>query len=400
MRRPYVILSHCVRSISQNKGRSFLSALGIAIGVGSLSLLLAISSATESTVASKLSELGANQYILRSKGNHDPARPAVELMSGDAEVLSSDLFFTRTAPATQCFCLVASASEWAQQPVLGTSASMFKLRGWRIDQGRQFLPSEVEEARAVAVIGPGIAMRLFPLGGAVGAGLRINGIPFKVVGITAGTGLNLDGVEPSNQVIVPITAVPRPWGMQRDQLTYLSLQASRDVSSEKVLQRVAEKLSEARGLQLLKEDFTLVDLAAIGAAAKDVSRALSAAFLFVALIALLVGGVGIMNVMLASAAERTRDCGIQLALGAAPLDIFVEFLVESVMLCVLAAFSGVALAILLASAITTAGTLQVVVSLRDAMISFGVAVGIGTCFGVWPAKRAAAVSPNEALRAG
>jgi putative ABC transport system permease protein len=275
---------------------------------------------------------------------------------------------------------------------------MFALRRWRVTAGRPLLAPDAARQAAVAVVGPEIAATFLD-GHAIDRTLRIDGIPFQVIGVTAGTGLDLDGTDAGSQVLVPLGALPRDEGVGRHEATYLTVEGRASTTADAAIRTITETLRTTHGHALDASRLNIVNLAAVGEAARGIGGALSTAFLLVAFIALGVGGIGIMNVMLAGAAERVREVGVRLAIGAAPVDIFMEFLVEAVALCVIAGAVGEALAGLAAMALTKAGPFVVAITGSNAACSVGVSAAIGTVFGLYPARRAAGVLPTEALRA-
>jgi len=421
MLRPHVLVATALRGLALDPGRALLAGLGIVIGTCSLTLLLALSDAVTRTVAAQLDGLGAHQLVIRSRGVPSVGRARLVLRDADAEAL-------RRVPATDgrpvlrdaaavaaCTCLVSTPVSARRLAVTGTSASMFALRRWQVVRGRPLLPADEARASAVAVIGPELAMAMFH-GDPIGRVLRIEGLPFVVVGVTAGTGLSLDGSDSGSQVIVPLHGLPRIDGAARDEASWLVAEARDDVEGRMAMAAVRRALSRAHaranapGAGPDDDELAIVNLAAVGDAAQGVGSALSAGFLVVALIALGVGGIGIMNVMLAGAAERVREVGIRLALGATPFEVFAQFVVESVALCALSAALGEAAAAGLAAAIdaalraaaeaspATAVPLSIALHARDVVTGMATASAIGLVFGLHPAARAARVSPNEALR--
>jgi putative ABC transport system permease protein len=397
MLSPAVLLLTGLQGLRLNLGRSVLAGLGIVIGVGSLTLLLAISTAVRQTVAARLDDLGSRQFLVRSAGPPPAGPPRLALREDDARALRDALAPGRAAALAQRTSVVSTSRERRVQPVIGTTAALFELRHWTIAAGRPLQQADHERGSPVAVIGPAIAQAFF-VGDPLGQTLRVDGLPFDVVGVTAGSGLSTDGTDIGRQVAVPLRALPRAAGEPRDEVTLLVAEGPPGEASDATARTLDAVLRERHGRAFAANPPAVVNLAAVGEAAHDIGAALSAAFLLVALIALGVGGIGIMNVMLAGAAEREREVAIRLALGATPLEIFGQFLIESVALCVIAGLVGEALAAGFAALVTTSSPLALQVTGRDALASVAVASAVGIVFGLHPARRAARVSPGEALR--
>jgi putative ABC transport system permease protein len=395
---PDALLLAGLRGLVATPGRSVLAGLGIAIGTCSLSLLLALSTAVQRAVADRLDDLGGRQFIVRAAAAAEPSGRRLVLSDDDATALAGAPGLAGAAPAAVRESLVATPRAARRQGVTGTTAAMFALRRWHVVAGRPLIERDLARHAAVAVVGPDVAATFFE-GDPIGRTLRVDGLAFEVVGVTAGNGLDLDGTESRRQVLVPLARLPRDEGVDRREASYLTVESGPSTPPETAIASIGEALQAARGPGFDASRLHIVNLAAVGEAARGVGDALATAFLLVALIALGVGGIGIMNVMLAGAAERVREVGVRLAIGAAPVDIFLEFLVEALALCVAAGLAGEALAWAAARAIAATGTFAVSITAGNASGCIGVAAAIGTVFGLHPARRAAGVAPTEALRA-
>jgi putative ABC transport system permease protein len=398
MLSPSALLLTGLQGLRLNPGRSVLAGLGIVIGAGSLTLLLAISAAVRHAVASRLDDLGSRQFLVRGAGPPPEGQPRLVLHAGDASALARALAPGRAAALAQRTSVVSTSRQRQVQPVTGAGPGLLELRRWSVAAGRPLLAPDLARGAPVAVVGPSAAAALF-VGDPLGQTVRVDGLPFVVVGVTAGTGLALDGTDVGRQVLVPLRALPRAPGEARDEASMLVVEGPPGEPSEATARTLEAVLRERHGRAYAANPPAVVNLAAVGEAARDIGAALSAAFLLVALIALGVGGIGIMNVMLAGAAEREREVGIRLALGATPIEVFGQFLVEAVALCAIAGLVGEALAAGLATLIAASSPLALRVSAGDALACMAVSGAVGLVFGLHPARRAARVSPGQVLRA-
>jgi len=248
------------------------------------------------------------------------------------------------------------------------------------------------------VIGSGIAKALYP-SDPVGQILRVNHLGFRIVGVLEGTGLGLDGSDLGQLVVIPLEFTPRYDALGRRGVSWVTVQGRAGTSSSQTVATIQDVVRDRHRVTTPRDsDVDVLNLAAIGETAASIGHALSAGFFIVASISLLVGGIGIMNVMLAGAAERTHEVGIRLAIGATPATIFVQYLLESVLICLGAALTGELFACVVAALISASGTLTLRVTLSQAAIGAACAGAIGTIFGLYPARKAARVSPNLALR--
>lgn len=285
--------------------------------------------------------------------------------------------------------------------VYGAGANYLAVREWPVESGQNFTDVEVRGATRVALIGKTVASNLFGEEDPVGKTIRIKGSPYQIIGLLSARGQSLDGRDQDDTVIVPVTTAQRKlFGNQfPGTVRYILAQArtAQDMpaAEEEMTQtlRLRHRLTDEQ-----ENDFTVRNLAAIAQTAASTAQAMSFMLGAIASISLLVGGIGIMNIMLVSVTERTREIGIRMAVGAHRRDILLQFLAEALMICILGGTLGVALGISLAFGMAQAWGMAAEVTINSILLAFAFSAAVGVFFGFYPARRAAGLRPVEALR--
>jgi putative ABC transport system permease protein len=392
------------QALIRNAFRSLLTMLGIIIGVGAVITSMAIGNGASAAVAAQLARLGSNLIIVTpgsviTGGVNLGAGARTSLKPQDATSIASEIpGIAGVAPqSNDSGQVVAAGNNWATS-ILGTSPSWLQVQNWTVAQGRFFTADDMKNAAKTAVLGNTVALNLFPAGDAVGSQITIKGAPFTVIGVLAPKGQSGFGRDQDDQVVVPLTSMQlRINGNQY--LSSITISASSPdavgsvVSSVEGLLRLNHRLAPGQ-----PDDFAVRNIADVQAAASETSRIQSLLLAGVAAVSLIVGGIGIMNIMLVSVTERTREIGIRMSIGARERDVLMQFLVEAVTLACVGGLIGVALG-LTASVITSklAGW-TVIIAPESVLVSFLFAGLIGIVFGFYPARRASQLNPIEALR--
>jgi len=403
--KPTDIFQETVFSLSANKARSGLTILGIVIGIASVIAMVAIGQGAQSSIEANIQSIGSNLLLIMpgaQRGFGTQVRTqrgsAQTLTSDDADAIAGVDGVQAVAPDVSGRYQVTSKGKNTNTSVVGTVAAYTTVRNLQIEKGSFIADSHVRQAAKVAVLGPTVAEDLFTTAdSAMGQTLKINKIQFKVVGITKSKG----GSGFSNQddmIFVPITTAQR-FLSGNDYVSTISVQAV-DVKSMTLVQEQMTQLLMKRHKIAANgtADFNIMNQSDIVSAASSATGVFTLLLASIAGISLLVGGIGIMNMMLTTVTERTREIGLRKAIGAQTMDITLQFLAESVMLTFLGGFFGIILGYLLAFLISTFGGINATISTFSVLMAFGVSASIGIVFGYYPARRAAGLNPIEALR--
>jgi putative ABC transport system permease protein len=397
------ILIEAFRSLTANRLRTALTMLGIIIGIASVVLMLSVGDAVRSYIDKELSVLGSNMLIVRpgtptkDGGVRRRAGEAPSLTIDDASALNKVPGLSGAVPMMQGFHQINYGSDNSNTTVLGVVAEVFALRNWTIDMGAGVSDSEVRSAARVAVIGSKIASQYFYKRDPVGQLIRIDNQPYTIIGVMAGEGSAFDVNDIGDAILVPITAHPVKMPIPRT-IHYIVAQGKDAKSMAEAQLDMADLLRDRHRITPGKDDnFVITNLASFAQAGANIGAALSVGLGLIGAISLIVGGIGIMNIMLVSVSERVREIGIRMAIGAKPRHVLTQFLSEAVVMCIMGGLIGTALAALGVWA-AQGDKFPMTLSLSHVLIAVIFSTGIGLFFGYYPAKRASRLLPIECLR--
>ena len=390
-----------LQAIRRNAMRSFLTMLGIVIGVGAVIAMVTIGNGTTEKVRAELAKLGSNLLFMRP-GQFGPGRAsatAKPFNARDVEAIKTQLQGVRAiAPVAQQAATVVYGTENRVSVVIGTDNEYFTTQDWLVVSGRQFLDGEVRAGRAACIIGQTVREKLFGGANPVGEMLRVKKVACEVIGVLAGKGESSFGTDQDDIVLIPLRAFQRRIAGNSD-ISAINISAVSGVDTAKVQADLERLMRERRGIMTGKEDdFSVRDTRQLAQTMTGTTEILTGLLGAVASVSLLVGGIGIMNIMLVSVTERTREIGIRLAIGALERQVLSQFLVEAVVLSGLGGVIGIALGLGLAAIATQALEVPFLFNPGIVVLAFTFSALVGVVFGYFPARRAAHLDPIEALR--
>ena len=397
------IMRVALGALTANKMRSLLTMLGIIIGVACVIAMVAVAGGASQSIQSSITSLGTN-YIQIFPGA--VTQSGARIFTGESALTPEDAEAIRTecpsvayvsAGARTAGQVAAGELNWSTQ-IFGSDVDWPFIRAWNLSEGTFFTEAEVKGAAKVAVLGSTVAESLFPGGGAVGALIRVKNVPFRVTGVLEKKGGSMMGQDQDDQVVVPYTTVMKRL-VGRPRLNMIQVAA---VSPDRVAEAKREIDALLRQRQRIgpgqESNFMMRTQEEIAATAAQNTRTLSILLGSVAAISLLVGGIGIMNIMLVSVTERTREIGVRMAIGAKARHVLAQFLVEAIVLAVVGGALGVVLGVGSSLLISNLAGWPVRLGPGPIALAFGFAALVGVFFGYYPARRAARLDPIEALR--
>ncbi|CAM5427353.1 putative ABC transport system permease protein [Aquamicrobium terrae] len=391
-----------LRSVRRNALRSFLTLLGIVIGVAAVIAMLTIGSGTTQKVKADISKLGSNLLVVRAGR---PAGPGMQdsvvrpLTDKDLAALTAHLSGARAiAPASQKQVRVIYGTESISSGVTGTDSDFLVARDWTLASGRAFSDSETRGGAGVCLIGETVRQQFFGAGDPDGEIIRVNRSSCKIIGVLAPKGYTGFGQDQDNVVLMPLAGFQRRIAGNRN-IDNIYVAADDATPTSELLPRVEDILRDARRVPQDREsDFAIRDMTQIADTMASATATMTGMLGAVAAVSLLVGGIGIMNIMLVSVTERTREIGIRLAIGAHEKHILVQFLVEATVLSLLGGLIGIAIGLSLAGVASLTLAIPFAPSPAVILLAVGFSALIGMVFGFFPALRGARLDPIEALR--
>ena len=400
------MLSEAWVAMAANRMRTFLTMLGMVIGVGAVIMMLAIGQGVQRKVEDSIASMGSNLFIIlsgstTSGGARMGGGAAPTLTVDDATALRELPELAAVAPAVPGTAqLIYGPNNWSTR-IYGTTPDYLTVRDWQIASGASFTSSDVRSATRVALLGQTVVQNLFGGEDPVGKTLRIANSPYVVLGVLAAKGQSLDGRDQDDTVLVPVTTAQRKlFGSQfAGTVRFIMAQAVSANAMPAAETAMTELLHQRHHIREGQDDdFSIRNLTAMANTAAETTQVLSLMLGAIASISLLVGGIGIMNIMLVSVTERTREIGIRMAIGARGQDVLLQFLLEAVMISIMGCFIGVLLGVGGALVVQKITGLGVVVTVLSIVLAFGVAAAVGIFFGWYPARKASRLKPIDALR--
>lgn len=399
-----VVLKAATKSIIKSRMRSLLTALGIIIGVAAVVVMVAVGDGAQQKVKDQIALLGSNLIIITpgtssTGGVRGGSGTFNRFTMDDVEKIKNEAtLITGVSPLVRSGGqIIGGTGNWFTQ-IQGVSADYLEIRSWALKTGEFFTDRDVTAKAKVCILGSEVAENLFPDDDAVGQQVRIRNVPFKVIGVLKSKGQTAVGTSNDDIILAPSkTVLERLSGgrfISSIQVSAVSSEKSLAAQSElKSIMREAHKLEQGED-----DDFTIQDQSDLAEAATETSRVLTYLLASVAGVSLIVGGIGIMNIMLVSVTERTREIGIRLSVGARASDILVQFLTEAVVLSLSGGTIGVLFSVLVAYILNNYTEQTAYIRPEIVIVAFAFAGAIGVFFGFYPAKKAAALNPIDALR--
>ncbi len=391
-----------LREIKRNLLRSFLTILGIVIGVSAVITMVTLGNGATQAVSDQISSLGSNLLMLRPGQRLGPARDSAgspNFKMADLEAIESQVSsLNAVAPRTSSSVTLVYGSENWSSTITGSNNAYFSAANWRLAEGRFFNDTEVHAGKAVCVIGATVRKELYGQQNPIGSEIRVKQFSCEVIGLLAAKGQGAMGMDQDDLIVMPLRTVQRRLTGNQDIGTIL-ISMKDGADTEKVIQQLKELMRERRNVSENEDDnFSIMDTKEIAQALSGTISTMTGLLGAVAAVSLLVGGIGIMNIMLVSVTERTREIGIRLAIGALEKEVLMQFLTEAVALSAMGGLIGVFLAAIACYVLSGLMHIPFLFNPGINLLAFGFSAAIGVIFGYVPARRAAQLNPIEALR--
>ena len=390
------------REIRRNVLRSSLTTLGIIIGVSAVIIMVTLGNGATAAVTADIANLGSNLLTVmpgQRMGPGGASGSAKPFKQRDVDFLRRDVpSVGAVAPVSSQGMSAVVGNKNRSITVTGTTNEYFTSGGWQLASGRFFNDSELRSGSAVCVVGETVRKELFGTAEVVGERVRLRAVSCEVIGLLQSKGKNPFGMDRDDVVVMPVRTFQRRLSGS-DDINQIQLSVRESVSTEKAQQDISRFMRERRRLaDSDNDDFSIMDQKELASTLSGTTRTLTALLAAIAAVSLLVGGIGIMNIMLVSVTERTREIGIRLAIGALERDVLTQFLVEAVVLSAFGGVIGVSFALIVSYLGARALALPWVLDAKIVLLALLFSAGVGVVFGFFPARRAASLNPIDALR--
>ncbi|MEK7819395.1 MAG: ABC transporter permease [Bacteroidota bacterium] len=392
------------RSLARNTMRSFLTMLGIIIGVGAVIAMMAVGQGAQYSIEQQIASLGTNVVMIFPASF---AQGGVRMGVGTMSTLTEDDMFEiknrcpavdMLTPAIRTNAQIIYSEENWNTSVMGIQPDYFNIRNWELSEGYYFTDADVRSSAKVCLIGKTVSENLFKEGNPVGSIIRIKKLPFKVLGVLDEKGQSAQGADQDDVIIAPYTTVQKKL-MGVTTLGIIFASAKTEALIPEAQKQIEELLRIRHKIENGQEDdFIIRTQSEIANTASSATKILTMLLASIASISLIVGGIGIMNIMLVSVTERTREIGIRMSVGARQKDILLQFLVEAIVLCLFGGAIGVGFGVGAAKIVSSFAGWPILVSTQSILLSFIFSAAIGIFFGYYPARKASNLNPIDALR--
>ncbi|HBS47659.1 TPA: multidrug ABC transporter substrate-binding protein [Candidatus Dependentiae bacterium] len=397
----YLLLQSALRSLSKHKTRSLLTTLGIIIGIISIISVMSIGEGAKFRVNKEIQGLGTNFIIILSgEPKHRAMGPGMSTSLKDKDFRAimdecEDIY--QASPAIMRIAKVVRENQNWKTTIAGVDSNYLDIRQWPLAEGDFFSPQDMRSGNKVAVLGKTVRKELFGTEEVLGKTIRIKGLPFKVVGVLTEKGKMPNGMDQDDAILAPFSTVQRKIAGIHGMGAIIISVATSD-KMDKTTQQIRSVLRQTRKLQPDDDDdFTLFSQNDVAQAADAATKVLNMLLMIIASISLLVGGIGIMNIMLVTVTERTKEIGIRMALGATTYKILTQFILEAIIICLFGGLIGLACGIVLSKVVGITLGWPVVISAKPVILSLSSSILVGLFFGYYPAYKASRLNPVEAL---